>query len=136
MAHGFMQSFDSRLDVFSAGTEPASRVNPQAVEVMAEAGIDIGSHTLHQCLIARDLLANEEEGGLYPPLGQAVQQAGGGGAAWAVVKGQGDELFAAIVPGDLGTGFSRQFPWLCSIGLDCSRKDRKEKEHIAEPGKG
>ena len=40
MAHGFMQSFDSRLDVFSAGTEPASRVNPQAVEVMAEAGID------------------------------------------------------------------------------------------------
>ena len=47
MAHGFMQSFDSRLDVFSAGTEPASRVNPQAVEVMAEAGIDIGSHTLH-----------------------------------------------------------------------------------------
>lgn len=37
MAHGFMQSFDSRLDVFSAGTEPASRVNPQAVEVMAEA---------------------------------------------------------------------------------------------------
>lgn len=47
MAHGFMQSFDSRLNVFSAGTEPASRVNPQAVEVMAEAGIDIGSHTPH-----------------------------------------------------------------------------------------
>ena len=26
MAHGFMQSFDSRLDVFSAGTEPADYV--------------------------------------------------------------------------------------------------------------
>lgn len=47
MAHGFMQSFDSRLNVFSAGTEPASRVNPQAVEVMAEVGIDIGGHTPH-----------------------------------------------------------------------------------------
>lgn len=47
MAHGFMQSFDFRLNVFSAGTEPASRVNPQAVEVMAEVGIDIGGHTPH-----------------------------------------------------------------------------------------
>ena len=47
MAHGFMQSFDSRLNVFSAGTEPAFRVNPQAVEVMAEAGIDISGHTPH-----------------------------------------------------------------------------------------
>lgn len=47
MAHGFMQSFDPALQVFSAGTEPAVRVNPQAVEVMAEAGIDIGGHTPH-----------------------------------------------------------------------------------------
>lgn len=47
MAHGFMQSFDSRLRVFSAGTEPAARVNSQAVEVMAEAGIDISGHTPH-----------------------------------------------------------------------------------------
>lgn len=47
MGHGFMQSFDSRLNVFSAGTEPVSRVNPQAVEVMAEVGIDIGGHTPH-----------------------------------------------------------------------------------------
>lgn len=47
MAHGFMQSFDSRLNVFSAGTEPAFRVNPQAVEVMAKVGIDIGGHTPH-----------------------------------------------------------------------------------------
>jgi len=44
MAHGFLQSFDKRLDVFSAGTEPASRINPRAVEVMKKAGIDISNN--------------------------------------------------------------------------------------------
>ena len=47
MAHGFLQSFDPTSQVFSAGTEPAERVNAQAVEVMAEAGIDISDHTPH-----------------------------------------------------------------------------------------
>ena len=41
MAHGWLQSFDQSIEVHSAGTEPAARVNAQAVEVMAEAGIDI-----------------------------------------------------------------------------------------------
>lgn len=45
MAHGWLQSFDSNLDVHSAGTEPAVQVNPKAVKVMAEAGIDISLHT-------------------------------------------------------------------------------------------
>ena len=45
MAHGFLQSFDSTIRVFSAGTEPASQVNPKAVKVMHEAGIDISRHT-------------------------------------------------------------------------------------------
>lgn len=44
MAHGFLQSFDASLEVFSGGTEPASQVNPKAVEVMKEAGIDISDH--------------------------------------------------------------------------------------------
>ena len=44
MAHGFLQSFDKRLQVFSAGTEPASKVNPMAVDVMKKAGIDIRDH--------------------------------------------------------------------------------------------
>lgn len=44
MAHGWLQSFDQSLEVHSAGTEPASRVNPKAVEMMAEAGVDISSH--------------------------------------------------------------------------------------------
>lgn len=44
MAHGFLQSFDPSLEVFSAGTHPAEKVNPMAVEVMQEAGIDISHH--------------------------------------------------------------------------------------------
>jgi arsenate reductase len=44
MAHGFLQSFDSRLTVRSAGTEPADKINADTVKVMAEAGIDISSH--------------------------------------------------------------------------------------------
>ncbi len=34
--HGFLQSFDPRFKVFSAGTQPAERVNAQAVAVMLE----------------------------------------------------------------------------------------------------
>ena len=45
MAHGFLQSFDEALEVHSAGTEPGPRVNPKAIQVMREAGIDISHHT-------------------------------------------------------------------------------------------
>ena len=45
MAHGFLQSFDKKLDVRSAGTKPSERLNPTAVQVMAEIGIDISHHT-------------------------------------------------------------------------------------------
>lgn len=45
MAHGFLQSFDKRLDVRSAGTRPSAHVNSKAVEVMMEAGVDISAHT-------------------------------------------------------------------------------------------
>jgi arsenate reductase len=44
MAHGFLQSFDKRLQVCSAGTKPAENVNPMAVDVMKRAGIDISHH--------------------------------------------------------------------------------------------
>lgn len=44
MAQGFLQSFDKRMQIFSAGTEPAARINPTAVKVMKEAGIDIGKN--------------------------------------------------------------------------------------------
>lgn len=41
MAEGFLRSFDPRLEVHSAGSRPAARVNPYAVKVMAELGIDL-----------------------------------------------------------------------------------------------
>lgn len=45
MAHGFLQSFDNSITVCSAGTYPSGKVNSKAVEVMAEAGVDISKHT-------------------------------------------------------------------------------------------
>ena len=45
MAHGFLQSFDNRLKVCSAGTEASGKLSSRAVKVMAEAGIDISHHT-------------------------------------------------------------------------------------------
>ena len=48
MAHGFLQSFDERLKVASAGTEASGRLNAKAVEVMKEIGIDISHHTSDQ----------------------------------------------------------------------------------------
>jgi arsenate reductase (thioredoxin) len=45
MAHGFLQSFDLALTVCSAGTNASGKLNPKAVEVMKEAGIDISHHT-------------------------------------------------------------------------------------------
>lgn len=45
MAHGFLQSFDAGITVKSAGTEATGKLNPKAVEVMAEEGIDISRHT-------------------------------------------------------------------------------------------
>lgn len=45
MAHGFLQSYDDRITVCSAGTEPALHINQRAVLVMKEVGIDISNHT-------------------------------------------------------------------------------------------
>jgi arsenate reductase len=45
MAHGFLQSFDAHLEVFSAGTEASGQLNKKAVQAMKEIGIDISHHT-------------------------------------------------------------------------------------------
>ena len=42
MAEGWLLSWNKGMRVVSAGTNPAAQVHPLAVEVMAEAGIDIG----------------------------------------------------------------------------------------------
>jgi len=45
MAHGFLQSFDKNIQVFSAGTEASGKLNAKAVEVMHEVGVDISQHS-------------------------------------------------------------------------------------------
>ena len=45
MAQGFLQSFDDRITVCSAGTKPTGNINKKAVKVMAEIGIDISHNT-------------------------------------------------------------------------------------------
>ena len=44
MAEGFLRHYgNDKFEVFSAGTKP-SRINPTAIQVMKEVGIDISSH--------------------------------------------------------------------------------------------
>jgi arsenate reductase (thioredoxin) len=45
MAHGFLQSFDTRITVCSAGTKAAGKLNAGAVAAMSEIGIDISGHS-------------------------------------------------------------------------------------------
>lgn len=45
MAEGVLRSLDPELIVESAGTDPAPRVNPFAVQAMEEIGIDIRGNT-------------------------------------------------------------------------------------------
>ncbi|HEY6626609.1 MAG TPA: arsenate reductase ArsC [Ignavibacteriaceae bacterium] len=45
MAEGFLKSYDKNLDVYSAGTKPAEKVNPFAIRAMKEVGIDISKGT-------------------------------------------------------------------------------------------
>ena len=56
MVHGFMESFDKNLYVRSAGTEASGKLNPKAVAVMSEIGIDISNHTSDSV----DLYLNQE----------------------------------------------------------------------------
>jgi len=43
MAEAFLAGFDARLEVRSAGSKPAERVNPWAVRVMREVGVDLSA---------------------------------------------------------------------------------------------
>ncbi|MBF4562979.1 arsenate reductase ArsC [Microbacterium sp. VKM Ac-2870] len=46
MAAGYLRALaGDRIDVFSAGSEPGDRINPAAVAVMAEEGIDLAGAT-------------------------------------------------------------------------------------------
>ncbi|MFT2817520.1 arsenate reductase ArsC [Leifsonia sp. A12D58] len=55
MAASFLRAVaGERIDVFSAGSEPADQVNPVAVSAMAEAGIDIANNA--PCILTNDLV--------------------------------------------------------------------------------
>ncbi len=41
MAETFLKSFDKKLEVFSAGTNPEEKVHPKAIQVMKEIGISL-----------------------------------------------------------------------------------------------
>lgn len=56
MGELFMQSYDSRLNVHSAGTEPSDSVHPMAIEVMKEIDFDL-SH--HKTKLVNDFLDTE-----------------------------------------------------------------------------
>lgn len=45
MAEGFLKSLNPEMEVYSAGTNAEKNVNPYAVKVMAEKGIDISKQT-------------------------------------------------------------------------------------------
>lgn len=44
MAEGFLKSFGPENEIYSAGTDPAERVHPKAIQVMNEVGIDISGN--------------------------------------------------------------------------------------------
>lgn len=44
MAEAFLKSYDDRLEIYSAGTNPSKQVHPKAIQVMKEEGIDISKN--------------------------------------------------------------------------------------------
>jgi len=44
MAEAFLKKLDPDLEVFSAGTSPAERVNPFTIRVMQEVGLDLSAN--------------------------------------------------------------------------------------------
>src|SRR6056297_2876520 len=44
MAEGFLKALQPEADIYSAGTEPEKKVNPYAIQVMQEEGIDLSDH--------------------------------------------------------------------------------------------
>ena len=41
IAEAFLKSFDANMEVYSAGTIPTERVNPYAIRIMNEIGLDL-----------------------------------------------------------------------------------------------
>lgn len=92
MAEGFARHLGSdALEIYSAGTHPASEINPNAKAVMKEAGVDIGNQypkllddipyemdilIKMGCGVVCPFLPNkyEEDWGLEDPVGKPVDE--------------------------------------------------------------
>lgn len=92
MAEGFAKHYgNDDIEVYSAGTHPSSEVNPDAIAVMKEVGIDISSHkpkTLDDIPFEMDVLIKmgcgvvcpfvpnkyEEDWGLEDPVGKPIEE--------------------------------------------------------------
>jgi arsenate reductase len=92
MAEGFAGYFGSDvLEIYSAGTHPAAEINPNAIEVMKEIGIDISDQypkTLDDIPFELDVLItmgcgvvcpfvmnkHEEDWGLPDPVGKPIEE--------------------------------------------------------------
>lgn len=92
IAEGWARFYGNEIfDVYSAGTHPASEVNPVAIQVMKEIGIDISSHKpklLDDIPFEMDILIKmgcgvvcpfvpnryEDDWGLPDPVGQPIEE--------------------------------------------------------------
>ena len=92
MAEGFARFYgDEVLEIYSAGTHPAPEINPDAVTVMQEIGIDISGQypkTLDDIPFETDILikmgcgvvcpfvpnSHEEDWGLPDPAGKTLEE--------------------------------------------------------------
>jgi len=60
MAEGFFNKYATKgLRAVSAGTRPASQINPLAVQAMKEAGVDIGSQKSK--IVTEDMIRDSEK---------------------------------------------------------------------------
>ncbi len=55
MAEAVLRSFNTKIEIYSAGLEPVDHVSPIAIEVMAEIGIDLEPSTPHDVSDFKDL---------------------------------------------------------------------------------
>ncbi len=75
----------------------APRVGGQPGHVLVVVGVvpqgmPFFHHTLDQLGVPLGAVADHEEGGLYVPLAQGIEDGGGGGGVRTVVEGQGDPV--------------------------------------------
>ncbi len=71
MAEGFFRKYAPKeYEAISAGTMPVSEINPLAVQVMSEVGVDISTQKSKE--ITEDMIRNSLKGSKYGLYGQRI----------------------------------------------------------------